>query len=153
QPNSDHLAQVRDALRLIAENGTRLRMPYYLSLLTRALHKAGLVDEGLGVLEEAFAAARQNDEHWWDAELYRLRGELRWAQAAAADEVEAFFQRAIALAQSQQARSLELRAATSLARLWQATDRSEPARHLLTPLYSWFTEGFDTPDLQAARSL
>jgi len=153
QPNADNLAQVREAVRLFATNGTRLRMPYFLSLLTRVLHKVGRLDEGLGVLEEAFVESRQNDEHWWDAELYRLHGELMWSQGVDADEVEAAFRRAIEVAQSQQARSLELRAATSLAGLWHDTGRSETARQLLTPVYSWFTEGFDTADLQAARSL
>ncbi|HMP40971.1 MAG TPA: hypothetical protein PKA05_11365, partial [Roseiflexaceae bacterium] len=153
QPTADNLAHARAAVRLFAENGTRLRMPYYLSLLTRVLHKAGRLDEALATLEQAFAESRRNDEHWWDAELYRLRGELKWAQGADADEVEAAFRRALEIARSQQAKSLELRTATSLARLWHATSRSEKARGLLTPLYSWFTEGFDTPDLQAARSL
>lgn len=140
-------------MQLVAMNGTRLRMPYFLGLLTRVLHKAGLVDEGLGILDEAFAVSREHDEHWWDAELYRLHGELLWTQGADAGEVEATFRHSLEIAQSQQARSLELRAATSLAQLWQATGRSETARQLLTPVYSWFTEGFDTPDLQAARAL
>jgi predicted ATPase len=95
----------------------------------------------------------QNSERWWDAELHRLRGELMGSQGADNDEIEAAYRRAIEIAQSQQAKSLELRAATSLARLWQATGRSEAARQLLLPLYSWFTEGLDTPDLQAAQSL
>jgi DNA-binding SARP family transcriptional activator len=153
QPNADNLAQVREAMHLFATNGTRLRMPYFRSLLTRVLHKAGRLDEALGILEEAFAESRQHDEHWWDAELYRLRGELIWSQVADADAAEAAFRRSLEIAQSQQARSLELRAATSLAQLWQATGRSERARELLTPVYNWFTEGFDTADLQAARSL
>ena len=82
-----------------------------------------------------------------------LRGELIWSHAADAATAEAAFRRSLEIAQSQHARSLELRAATSLARLWQATGRSETARELLTPVYNWFTEGFDTADLQAARSL
>ena len=153
QPNADNLAQVREAMHLFATNGTRVRMPYFRSLLTRVLHKAGRLDEALGILEAAFAESRQHDEHWWDAELYRLRGELIWSHAADADAAEAALRRSLEIAQSQHARSLELRAATSLARLWQATGRSERARELLTPVYNWFTEGFDTADLQAARSL
>jgi len=78
---------------------------------------------------------------------------LRGSQGATLDEVEAAFQRSLQIAQSQQAKSLELRAATSLARLWQATGRSMAARELLVPLYGWFTEGFDTPDLRTARLL
>ena len=88
------------------------------------------------------------------AELHRLRGE--WLlQAAPSDEnrAEAAFHQALAVAREQQARSLELRAATSLARLWQQQGRREQARDVLAPVYGWFTEGFDTPDLQDARVL
>jgi tetratricopeptide (TPR) repeat protein len=153
QPNADTLAQVREAMHLFATNGTRLRMLYFRSLLARVLHKAGRSDEARGTLEEAFAESHQHDEHWWDAELYRLRGELIWSHAIDADAAEAALRRSLEIAQSQHARSLELRAATSLARLWQATGQSERARELLTPVYNWFTEGFETADLQTARSL
>jgi tetratricopeptide (TPR) repeat protein len=152
-PDPGNQVRLRDAIRAFTETGAHLRMPYYLSLLARVLYKAGQLSEALAALEEAFTESRQNAEHWWDAELYRLRGELIWAQGAEAAEVEAALHRSIEIAQSQQAKSLELRAATSLARLWQATGRSDAARHLIVPLYSWFTEGFDTPDLQTAQSL
>jgi predicted ATPase len=104
-------------------------------------------------LDNAFDESRRQEEHWWDAELWRLRGELSWAQGAGTADVEEAFHRSIEIAQSQEAKSLELRAATSLARWWQATSRSAAAKELLVPLYNWFTEGFDTPDLQAAQSL
>jgi predicted ATPase len=99
------------------------------------------------------AASQQNSERWWDAELERLRGELLWAQSADAGQIQATFQRAIDIAQAQQAKSLELRAAMSLARWWQAHSRAAEAKQLLTSLYGWFTEGFDTSDLQTAQAI
>ena len=104
-------------------------------------------------LAEALAEAGQTNEHWWDAEIHRLRGELMWAQGGDLNDVEAAFQRAFDVAQAQQAKSLELRAATSLARLWQATSRPAEAKQFLASVYAWFSEGFDTPDLQTARAL
>ncbi len=153
QPGEDNLASLRDSIRAYSETGARIRLPYYLSLLARACHKGGRLDEASTALDGALAESRQQEEHWWDAELYRLRGEFIWSQGAGANEVEAAFARSIQIAQSQQAKSLELRAAMSMARLWSATNRSEAAKQLLVPLYGWFTEGFDTPDLQAAQSL
>ena len=92
---------------------------------------------------------------WWEAELYRLRGELllqqlRWHSQ---EEAEACFQQALAVARRQQAKSLELRAAMSLSRLWQQQGKRDEARELLAPIYGWFTEGFDTADLQEAKAL
>jgi len=153
QPDNDHLAQLRDAIHAFTETGARIRLPVYFSLLARACQRGGQVEEGLEAIELGLTESLQNSERWWDAELHRLRGELMGSQGADNDEIEAAYRRAIEIAQSQQAKSLELRAATSLARLWQATGRSEAARQLLLPLYSWFTEGLDTPDLQAAQSL
>jgi predicted ATPase/DNA-binding SARP family transcriptional activator len=153
QPDMAQVAQLREAIRAFANTGAHLRLPVYFSLLARACQHAGHVAEGLHAIEQGLAEAQQTGEHWWDAELHRLRGELIGAQGAQADEVETALKRSIEIARSQQAKSLELRAATSLARLWQATGRSEAARQLLVPLYGWFIEGFDTPDLQAAQSL
>lgn len=153
QPNSDNLAQLREAIGVFTQTGARLRMPYYLSLLARALDKAGQWDDALGALEDAFAESRRNDEHWWDAELYRLRGELMLARGGDVAKVESQFHQALEIAQMQQGKSLELRAAMSLARLWLSQERKADARRLLVPLYAWFTEGFDTPDLQAAQAL
>jgi predicted ATPase len=99
------------------------------------------------------AESRVHNERWWDAELHRLRGELLLRSGADAPEVEATYRHAIEIARAQQARALELRAATSLARLWQAQRRTADARRLLDEIYPWFTEGFHTPDLQAAQSV
>jgi predicted ATPase len=106
------------------------------------------------VLAEAWALVDRTDERWWEAELYRLKGELLFQQAVSeALQVETCFAHALAVARRQQARSLELRAATSLARLWQHQGKRAEAYELLAPIYGWFTEGFDTADLQEAKAL
>ena len=153
EPHEDILMQLRDSINDFAEAGARIRLPYYFSLLARAYIKARRLNEGLHTLDHALKVATQNNEHWWDAELHRLHGELMSLQGTSVDEVEQDFHRSIGIARSQSAKSLELRAATSLARLWQANSRSAEAKQLLVPLYEWFTEGIDTPDLQTARAL
>jgi predicted ATPase len=92
-------------------------------------------------------------EGWWEAELYRLKGELLLRQGSPTEEVEACLRQALAVSQHQQAKSLELRAAMSLARLWQQQGKQAEAQTLLAPIYGWFTEGFDTADLQEAKAL
>jgi len=93
-------------------------------------------------------------ERWWEAELYRLQGELMLRQTIPdAAQAEASFQHALTVACRQQAKSWELRAAMSLARLWQRQGKRAAAHELLAPIYGWFTEGFDTADLQEAREL
>ncbi|HEU0291921.1 MAG TPA: AAA family ATPase [Anaerolineales bacterium] len=153
EPDAEILMQLRDSINDFVESGAGVRLPYYFSLLARAYTKAGRLNEGLDALDHALKVAAQNNEHWWDAELHRLHGELKFLQGESIDEIEQVFRRAIDIAGSQTAKSLELRAATSLARLWHANSRSVEAKHVLVPLYEWFTEGFDTPDLQAARRL
>ena len=128
-------------------------MSYYFSLLVRGCLKAGHLDDALDALERARTEAQQNNEHWWDAELARLEGELRLAQGADSDVVETAYFQAIKIAQSQAAKSLELRAAMSLARLWAQQDKKAEAYTLLAEVYHWFTEGFDTADLQEAKAL
>jgi predicted ATPase len=128
-------------------------LPYYFSLLARACAPAGRLEEGLEAIEQGLSESLHNNEHWWDAELHRLRGKLIWTLSAEREAVESAFRRAIEIAQSQQAKSLELRAATSLARLWQADGESAAVKELLAPLYAWFSEGFDTPDLLEAQAL
>jgi predicted ATPase len=151
QPDEEHIGRLRDSITEFKATGARLRLPYYLALLAQVCGKAGHVEEGLAAIDEAFSEAHAHNERWWDAELYRLRGELLLMHGAEAFDVEAAFLRAIEIAQAQQARSLELRATMSLARLWNAQHRSNDARHRLQDIYGWFTEGFETPDLQAAR--
>jgi predicted ATPase len=137
--------------------GAEVRLPYYLALLAEACSKAGQIEAGLRLVTEALAQARRKGESWWEAELYRLQGGLL-LQAEdgvqmAALTAEAWFQQAIDMARRQQARMLELRAAMSLSRLWQQQGKRHAAHELLAETYAWFTEGFDTADLQDARTL
>ena len=106
------------------------------------------------MLAEALAVAHNSGERYYEAELHRLKGELLLALPGEQDaEAEACFRRALDVARRQQAKSLELRAAMSLARLWQQQGKQAEARALLAPVYGWFTEGFDTADLQEAKTL
>jgi predicted ATPase len=114
----------------------------------------GHADDGLQALAEAHTLMEQQEEHWWEAEISRLRGVLLLRQTGTSQaEAESWFQRALDVARRQEAKSLELRAAMSLSRLWQQQGKQAEARELLTPIYTWFTEGFDTADLQEARAL
>jgi predicted ATPase len=110
--------------------------------------------EGLQALAEASTLIEQHEERWWEAEVCRLRGVLLLRQAVPQpEEAETCFQRALDIARRQEAKSLELRAAMSLARLWQQQGKRAEAHELLAPIYGWFTEGFDTADLQEAKAL
>jgi predicted ATPase len=153
QPDEEYIGRLRESISEFKASSARLRLPYYLSLLAQVCRKAGRVEEGLACIDEALAEARTHNERWWNAELHRLRGELLRMHGADASDVEAAFLRAIEIARSQQARSLELRATMSLAQLWIAQNRSDDARRQLSDLYAWFTEGFETPDLQASQLL
>jgi predicted ATPase len=150
----DGIDQIREGLSVLAGSGDQLNRPYYLPSLAEALGKAGQVDEGLSALEEAIESSRRSGMANWDAELQRRKGELLLA-ASDADRAaaEACFRRAIDIAQAQSAKSLELRAATSLA--WLLAEQGQPrqARDLLAPVHGWFTEGFATVDLKEAKVL
>jgi predicted ATPase len=106
-------------------------------------------------LAEAFAAVQRTEERYWEAELYRLQGELlgQGTERPQREGAEANLLRALEVARGQQAKSLELRAAMSLGRFWQGQGKRDEARTLLVPVYNWFTEGFDTADLQEAKAL
>ena len=106
----------------------------------------------LAALREGLALADVTGEHFWDAELHRLTGTVLLAENKL-DEGGASLQHAIHIAQAQQAKSLELRATASLARLWRDQGKPQQARDLLAPVYGWFTEGFDTLDLKEAKVL
>ncbi len=149
------LAQLHEGLQICQRTGATIDHPYFLSLLADAYSRAGQVTEGLDALAEALSLARKSQKFFYEAELYRLRGMLLLQADATANvaEAEASFQQALAVARDQQARSLELRAAVSLARLWQEQGKTAEARDQLAEIYSWFSEGFDTIDLQEARSL
>ena len=151
-PPAAGLTRLRSAISSFKETGARLRLPYYLALLADAHLRADEAGAGLDVVDEALYGARETSERWWDAELHRLRAELLLRGGAAAAEAEAALRRALEIARGQQAKSLELRAARALARLWAGSGRTAEARDLLAPVYSSFAEGLETPDLVGARA-
>jgi len=134
--------------------GVALEQPYYLALLAEAFGKAGRIDEGLAELTEALARAHQTGECYYEAELLRIKGELLLSQTTpGVEEAERCFREAIEVARRRRSKSLELRAAMSLSRLWQQQGKKDDARKLLGDIYGWFTEGFETADLKAAKAL
>ncbi len=136
-----------------ATRATRDR-PYHLTLLAEACARSGQTAEGLEAVGEALATVAKSAVRWWEAEMYRLRGELLLQPSVAQPgEAEACFQQALDVARRQQAKSLELRAAMSLSRLWQRQGKRDDAHQPLGEVYGWFTEGFDTADLQEAKVL
>jgi predicted ATPase len=148
------ITQITQGLRVHRGTGAALIRPYFLALLAEAYGSMGQPEAGLTSLAEALILADTTGERWYQAELYRLKGELLLAQSPDNHtEAETCFQQALAIAQNQSAQSWELRAATSLARLWQQQGKRQEAHDLLAPVYYWFTEGFDTADLQEAKAL
>src|SRR5262249_33638445 len=135
------ITQIQQGLAASRVTGATRDRPYYLALLAEASAQAGQTTAGLEALTEALATLAKSTAGWWEAELYRLRGELLLQQSVAQPgEAEACFHQALAVARRQQAKSLELRAAMSLGRLWQHQGKCEAARELLAPTYGWFTE-------------
>jgi predicted ATPase len=154
------IAQIRQGLAAFWDTGGEVLRPYFLALLAEECGKAGPLEEGLAVLAEALAITHKNQDRFYEAELYRLKGELTLKQSrveslasSAQKEAEGCFHKAIAIARRQNAKSLELRAVMSLARLWQQQGKQSEAHKLLSEVYNWFTEGFDTKDLQEAKAL
>jgi predicted ATPase len=153
------LGEMQEGVQAFCTPSRRLFVPLLLALQAEAHLKLGQSSEAYTAISEALTIIDQNGEGWWEAELYRLKGEqLRQAgakrQASTVDtDVEACFQQALDVARQQQAKSLELRAAMGLARLWQSRDKRQDAYELLAPVYGWFTEGFDTADLKEAKVL
>ena len=129
-------------------------VPVYLSHLARAYADVGKFDHAWRCIGEAIAAIKTAKERWWEAELNRTGGEIALLSPEPdAAKAEAYFERALAISREQQAKSWELRAAMSMARLWRDQGKREEARELLAPVYGWFTEGFDTLDLKEAKAL
>jgi predicted ATPase len=165
------IAQMRQGLDAYQAMGAEVGRQWFLALLAETQGKVGQVEEGLHVLDEATAVMRKTEQRNYEAELYRLKGQLTlqkfqvsgskfqvlkspesvvWGPESEAEEC---FLKAIEIARQQQAKSLELRAVTSLSRLWQQQGKREEARQMLAEIYGWFTEGFDTADLQEAKVL
>ena len=148
------IAQIREGLDIYASTGAALFMPYFLSLLARAYARIRQSDAGLPVIGQALEKARTTGELVWEPELLRLEGEMRLtSRPADVEGAQQCFRQAIALARQQDARSWELRSALSLARSLVAAGQPDQARRTLGDVYGWFTEGFDTPDLEDARML
>jgi predicted ATPase/DNA-binding winged helix-turn-helix (wHTH) protein len=147
------VAHIQQGWGVVQSIGQKLYHPYYLALQAEAYGQAGHPEAGLTFLAEALTLAEATEERWWEAELYRLKGELLLRLTLPdIPQATACFHQALEVARRQQAKSLELRAALSLCRLWQQHGKQDQARQLLTEVYSWFTEGFETPDLQEARA-
>ncbi len=162
------VTQIRQGLAAQQAAGMELVKPYHLSLLAEGCEKAGSPEEGLNVLVEALEKVNSSGERVYEAELHRLKGMMTLQQAKQKSkgksqkskietdpqgEAEAYFQKAISIAQRQEAKSLELRATMCLARLWLAQGKGAEAHRRLAAVYNWFTEGFDTADLQEAKAL
>ena len=164
------IGEIRQGLEAWQAMGAGVDQPFFLALLAEVYGQAGQPDAGLRVATDALALVEQQGERNYEAELHRLKGELllnadcgmrKVAKPPTADAVaenaewtpEACFHKALDIARHQEAKSWELRAATSLARLWQSQDKHQDAYDLLAPVYGWFSEGFDTADLQEAKAL
>jgi predicted ATPase len=149
------IAQLCQGLAAWRATGAEIGRPRWLTMLAEAYGSVGQTEAGLTVLAEALALVGTTGQRVYEADLHRLQGELVLLHAGAdgGAEAEPCFQQALAVAGRQQAKSLELRAAINLARLWQQQGKQVEARDLLAPIYGWFTEGFDTADLQEAKTL
>lgn len=156
---AEGVVQIQAGMAAHEQTGARVPKAWHLTLLATAYGKLGKFKQALAALDEALAFAERSGTHNCDAERCRLKGELTLQldtptpESAIQSEAEACFLKAIGIAQSQRARSLELRAVMSLSRLWQVQGRQAEAHRMLAAIYGWFSEGFDTPDLQAAKAL
>jgi predicted ATPase len=152
--SDDGIAMMREGLAVHRSAGSAWLLPHFLVLLAEAYESAGQAETGVTLMKEALSAAEGTNERWCEAEIHRLNGQLLLA-ARDPDEtvVETCFRRAVVIAKEQKGKFWELRAATSLARLWREQGKRTEARDLLAPIYGWFTEGFDTRDLKEAKTL
>jgi predicted ATPase len=151
--NKEGIAQLREGLAAHRDTGAKVAVPYFLAHLAEAYARTGQLDKALNLMSAALAAMERTDERFGEAELYRLKGELSLMRGEEEVAVEADYRQALDVARRQEAKSLELRSATSLSRLLQKQDKPDEARQILGEVYDWFTEGFDTADLKEARAL
>ena len=151
---SKAVQMITSGIAALGSTGTTLWSPLYLSFSARAHTEVGQFDDANRCIGEAMAAVETTKETWCEAEVHRVAGEIAlMLPEPDAAKAEACFERALAVARQQQAKSWELRAATSLARLWRDQGKRDEARDILAPIYGWFTEGFDTLDLKQAKAL
>src|ERR1700730_4729223 len=152
--SEEWIGQIQEGMAASRATGAELFRPYFLCLLAEAYMEAGRLDEGLRALTEALAAADENENRNYEPEMHRLKGELLLKRDDSnIAEAQGCFERAIEIARKQSAKSLELRATMSLARLLAKQGRRDEARTMLADIYNWFTEGFDTADLKDAKAL
>ena len=151
---SDAVPVLTSGIALWRSTGATSHVPLHLSYLARAYADLGQFDDAWRCIGEAITAMASNGERWCEAELHRVAGEIA-LKSLGHDQAKAegHFERALAVARQQQAKSWELRASMSLARLWRDQGKTQQARELLAPVYDWFTEGFDTRDLKEAKAL
>jgi predicted ATPase len=163
------IVRIQEGLAAWRSIGAEISLPYFLALLAEVHRDTGTLGQGLTILNEALTIAHKTGDRWWEAELYRLKGEfaiqaaiqgsspeeavLRCVTLPTFREATECFQQALEIARGQRAKSLQLRAAISLGRVWRRQGKGAAARQLVVETYGWFTEGFDTKDLQQARAL
>jgi predicted ATPase len=151
---AEGITRMRTGFEAAQSTGMKLMRPMYCALLAEVYGQAGQLDEAWRKLADALDAIEQTGQRYYEAEIFRFKGELHLReQRPNVEQAEAYFQRALSIARHQQAKSWELRAAITLAQLWRDQGRRQEARNLLAPVYGWFTEGFDTADLRNAKGL
>jgi class 3 adenylate cyclase/predicted ATPase len=151
---SDAVRAITSGITLLRSTGATLYEPRRLGFLAMAYAELGQLDDARHCIEDAIAKVESSKEKWFEAEVHRMAGEIALKSLTPIlEKAEEYFDRALAVARKQQAKSYELRAAMSMARLWRDQGKPEQARELLTPVYGWFTEGFDTLDLKQAQAL
>jgi predicted ATPase len=151
---AEGIAQMREGISELRAMGTLFSLPSIFAGLADAFAGCGNTDEGLAIVEEALAMKRSGGEHFSLPEIHRIKGKLLLTRSVNdTDAAEAVLGEALSIAHTQQAKSLELRAATSMARLWRDQSKVQQAHELLAPVYGWFTEGHDTLDLKEAKAL
>jgi predicted ATPase len=148
----DGLVQMHNGFAELRTTRSGVHLPYLLGRLAEAQAKLGKIEEGRQTVERALAIVDRSENRSWESDLHRLNGDLLLSLSRR-EEAETSLASAIAIAKNQEAKSLELRAAISLAQLWCEEGKHAQGRALLQPVYDWFTEGFDTPDLRDARTL
>jgi predicted ATPase len=151
---SDAVSIFTSAIPAWRSTGTKLFLPVWLSHFARACGELGEFDEAWSYIDEALTAIETTKERWYEADVHRIAGEIAlMSPERDTARAEVYFERALEVARAQQAKSWELRATTSMARLWCEQGKRDEARELLAPVYGWFTEGFDTLDLKQAKAL
>jgi predicted ATPase len=151
---SDAIGMITSGIAAWQSTGSIVFVPWYLSHLARARAELGQFGDAWRYIDDALTAIEATGESWCESDIHRTAGEIAlWAPQPDVSKAETHFARALALARSQQAKSWELCAATSLARLWRDQGERNKARELLSPIYGWFKEGFDTRDLKETKAL